>query len=191
MFCQRCGTQLSDDAQFCMRCGQPQGQASSASSQQWEKCTIGWSTKNQIPSFESWCFWGEAISPKDTYSAGEVVVRGAGGPEANNRRHIAACEELKQQLISKDWELTGEKGAYWWQYKFRRPFQPWDYCTIEWDRVAGGTIAFGNNRWCFMAKSTVRDASTTITKAVYDSRGRGKSFVRVAATVFCKIKVGH
>ena len=44
-----------------------------------------------------------------------------GCPSISNASHVAACEELKQQLIGKGWELTGEKGAYWWQYKFRRP----------------------------------------------------------------------
>lgn len=42
MFCSNCGTQLPDDANFCLKCGQPQKQSQreSTATKQFDVCTI-------------------------------------------------------------------------------------------------------------------------------------------------------
>ncbi|MHB8596161.1 MAG: hypothetical protein ACYDER_05045 [Ktedonobacteraceae bacterium] len=75
-----------------------------------------------------WRFEAEALKPTGKYTAAysetlreDNDYRNAyGNPVASNQYHQKYCDRLLQNLIVDGWELTGEKGPNWWNYKFRR-----------------------------------------------------------------------
>lgn len=81
-----------------------------------------------ISTTQCWRFEAEALKPNGKYIAAysetlreDNDYRNAyGNPVASNQWHQKHCNTLLQTLIADGWELTGEKGQNWWNYKFRR-----------------------------------------------------------------------
>jgi zinc ribbon protein len=125
MYCIGCGTELPDDANFCLRCGKPQKKGvkiadESVTEAKYETCEIGWD-KAGLLSLE---FWAKAIGPNGVYNAGEVKF--TPGPfrqrEYPDNDESNACEALNtliKQLTQDGWQpLT--RGPYWYNYRFQR-----------------------------------------------------------------------
>jgi len=129
MFCSNCGTQLPDDANFCLKCGKPQRAGVQIAEPQWETCEIHWG--------EEWCsnwwggakgcFWAEAVGPSGVYNAGRTetfhVPHGAyspSGPLGKDSQTASMHRAMIAQLTKDGWESLGSKGPAWWSYRFRR-----------------------------------------------------------------------
>jgi hypothetical protein len=131
MFCMQCGTQLPDEANFCIKCGLAQRQAvvpQTNAIDQWEICEILYTCVQEK--------WG--IIPKDViqfiamakgfngeYQAAasksfELTGFQFDGPSGKSKRHTTALEELIELLTQEGWEPLSDKGPNWFSRKFRR-----------------------------------------------------------------------
>ena len=122
MFCSQCGTQLPDDANFCLKCGQPTGQApAGVGPEKWEHCQIERKCSAGFLGLRAWTmcwFWADAVGPAGRFSAGESrKYSDLTGEEGMQAIH----NELVQQLIHGGWEPTTERGEDRFQRRFRRP----------------------------------------------------------------------
>ena len=122
MLCANCATQLPDHANFCLKCGQPTGQAlPGLGPEKWEYCQIERECSAGFLGLTGWTmcwFWADAVGPVGRYSAGESRkysdLTGEDGVESIHN-------ELVQQLLHDGWEPTAERGEGRFQLRFRRP----------------------------------------------------------------------
>jgi hypothetical protein len=127
MYCSNCGTELPDNANFCVKCGKPQREGAQPIAVKYETCVIMWKTKDTkikwIGKTETeMSFWAEAIGSKGLYNAGEsesVIFYGDYPSIQQNDKAEAAVNSLIKKLGSDGWESTG-KGKSWYGYTFRR-----------------------------------------------------------------------
>ena len=54
-------------------------------------------------------------------------------PSRQDKKTVAACDELLQILVSSGWEPLSEKGTDWWSFKFRRPVKQLTSGNIQTD----------------------------------------------------------
>lgn len=141
MFCNKCGTNLPDEAQYCHQCGTAQNptQKVQAPEQSWEVCEIVWQFlpySVSIFSRESkrkYRFWAQAIGPSGRYDAGSVEFDAVIGSlthsplehanEGSTENEIAkttALDNLIQQLVSDGWQAAETRGSHWFSFRFRR-----------------------------------------------------------------------
>ena len=127
MYCIGCGTELPDDANFCLKCGKPQKKGlkvanDSITEAKYETCEIGWDKPSRLSL--SLVFWAKAIGPNGSYSAGEVKFtpgpfRQRAYPESNESNAVEAVNTLIKQLTQDGWQpLT--RGEGWFSYRFQR-----------------------------------------------------------------------
>ena len=123
MYCSNCGTELSDDANFCLKCGKPQKPDIQADEIKWETCEIvfeivssGWLGKTRMR------FWADAIGQEGSYNAGDSIPfeQHVPPPESNDQLAVIAHRDFVGQLVADGWEATGDRGNTWWSHKFRR-----------------------------------------------------------------------
>ena len=149
MFCWNCGTQIPDEASFCLKCGKPQKQGSQKDEIK-ETCEID-SEKvadGSILSGDHFKFWGRAIGTRGQYSAGEskVFTGYYGGsysyPDKDNKENREALESLVNWLVKDGWEATGDRGSNWWNLRFQRKNvipqdeSLWEICEIVFEKRA-------------------------------------------------------
>ena len=124
MFCEKCGTQVSDDTNFCPKCGHPQKGNSQIQASPTEYCEITFQRK-LTPLTMSFQFWARATGTEGLYSAGETaalettIFNMSNKETPNQKMHQSLHAELVRKLVQDGWKPTG-KGKYWWQDKFQR-----------------------------------------------------------------------
>ena len=125
MYCQHCGSQLPDQAQYCPKCGKAQNSAHAVASTpespaQYEYCEIVYESK--ISFFMKSRLWAKATGPKGVYTAAceEKWRTGLPTDPAARRGTQAACDQMIMQLQAEGWELLPLKGPGFWSYKFQR-----------------------------------------------------------------------
>ena len=126
MFCLNCGTQLPDDANFCLKCGKPQKLNVQIEEPQWETCEIVWSDESLFPEvlWEKGRFWAKAIGPKGVYTAAKTKVFnvdfGSMSSNPQGKKALSYHSVLVEQLVKDGWEPTTDRGQSWWSNMFRR-----------------------------------------------------------------------
>lgn len=130
MYCSRCGTDIPDEANYCWECGKPQKPDAIPVLPRYETCEIAWDeVKVHRAKTVDLMFWANAVGKDGAYNAGEsdvfsqryfVLGRLYDGPNG----HIAECANahaaLVKKLIDEGWESTPDRGAMWYQLRFRR-----------------------------------------------------------------------
>lgn len=129
MYCQNCGTQLPDDASFCLKCGRPQqaGVQAQTATPLWETCEIQWrnTSKKGFFSNPTICFVAERIGPDGTQIIGitENVISTHPASSLDSKEEkqqmYSYVDQLKANLLRDGWEPTGQ-GRGWWELSFRR-----------------------------------------------------------------------
>lgn len=124
MFCGNCGKELPDDANFCLKCGKPQGATVQAEESRWEICEIRADGKPKGFFHSINWYWAEAVGPKGRYNAGEserlqidLVTRDCAYGDIKKRDN--ALNKLIQRLTSEGWEPI-TRGTSFYSYRFRR-----------------------------------------------------------------------
>jgi len=121
MYCSNCGTQLSDDANFCLKCGNPQKQYIQTGGPTWETCEIFYKETTNGILWEAGFFYVEAIGP---FGVTEVARSGTfpefGGPSSSSTIVTDVHKDLISKLLQTGWESTGDRGDNWWSNRFRR-----------------------------------------------------------------------
>lgn len=131
IFCTKCGTELPDDANFCLSCGKPQGDDTAAqptaaadtsdAETRWETCRISW--------MKSGFGLHQFVAVVHT-SSGEqrildprrrnITTDSNHGPVRKASDTNASYSALVQRLIREGWEPAGSD-SNWWEERFRRP----------------------------------------------------------------------
>jgi len=130
MFCSSCGTQLSDDANFCHKCGTPVGHSSAEEKgTQWEYCQVyrDWKEKG-FSLFTSWVVWyyADALHPvKGKYIAmksDQFTLSFDDWHYRFNELELPknVLNEFAAQLIKDGWVPIPERGENFWQLCFKR-----------------------------------------------------------------------
>lgn len=146
IFCSKCGKEHPDDANFCMKCGQPLNATSQAAAQpepQWEYCEVMYFIESTGNSSRDILFnktyyfnmevWAEGIGPQGTFNAtkgqnficrmvthGNPLTPAFYHPESDNPVDVEAVNKLVNYLTKEGWEPLPNKGKAWYSYKFRR-----------------------------------------------------------------------
>jgi hypothetical protein len=124
MYCSNCGTQLPDDANFCLKCGKPQKENVSFDESKYETCEIvfEWVSKGTLGmGATKMRFWAKAIGAEGIYNAGRSDVFSGWqlGPDASETKQVNALNQFIDRLASNGWEpLT--RGECWFSYRFQR-----------------------------------------------------------------------
>jgi hypothetical protein len=136
MYCPKCGKELPDDANFCLKCGNPIHESLEKKEEpKWIICEIVFTCLKKASTVWGLSraeiqFWAMAIGPDGQYSVAEtpaiksnaVKDVGNGPPRDGNERDIAEQElkKLKAKLIRDGWEFIGSYGSRYWELRFRR-----------------------------------------------------------------------
>jgi hypothetical protein len=128
MFCTSCGKDLPDDANFCLRCGQPLRTTASAPlpaihvvSPHWETCEI----KDRLVQKPGWhthaicIYYAEARGATGIYEVAQSPPYEAGRPDEQT-----SLDVLINQLMSEGWEYLGFYATMCWAKAFRRRVTP-------------------------------------------------------------------
>jgi len=137
MYCINCGSQLSDDANYCLKCGKPQKPNIQVDEVKWETCEIVYEEINRggVFSNSQMRFWADAIGQKGSYNAGASISfeQYVYPPASDDQRALNAHRDLIKQLIADGWEATGDRGNGWWSHRFRRKAMDrpvWEVCEV-------------------------------------------------------------
>ncbi len=124
MFCSNGGTQLPDDANFCLKCGKPQGPHTAFEQPKWEICEI---VEEEYPDPLNIIVGGipgkfiaKAIGPNGPYIVKETAVVREIRDNRKNSKGQRVLNELIMQLVNDGWEPTTAKGRFWWSHSFQR-----------------------------------------------------------------------
>ena len=128
MKCPKCGTELPDDANYCLKCGTPQKANAAVIENSYETCEI----KGEIikeSGLDSGIgeirFLAVATGPRGRYTAmqSEIIkIRMENNTleySADDTNAMNTLNGLIKQLVEAGWESTG-RGSAWFKYKFRR-----------------------------------------------------------------------
>jgi zinc-ribbon domain len=134
--CSSCGTQLPEDAKFCLKCGKPQKPGLPAEEVRWETCEIGEENVKQAGnlSVRENRFVGKAIGPSGVYivEVSATFKFGAGvlDPSSSakypslrdwSKECVSILDTFISKLVAEGWEPIGtQHGLRWYSYKFRR-----------------------------------------------------------------------
>ncbi len=134
MFCVKCGQQLPDDANFCLKCGTPLKAENRQADIRWETCEIKISHVEVGFWNHQWQVWAEAIGPEGRYSAAESakfkVPQTVGDTQEQSgfviprdrfiRPHF---DKLIDRLVNDGWEPVETRGPTSYSLRFRRRVQ--------------------------------------------------------------------
>jgi hypothetical protein len=131
MYCKNCGTELPDNANYCMKCGKPQvADMAQLEETRWEKCEI---EKEYITDTiagamglggNKVCFQAKAIGVDGFYIAGKSEIFKESHVSVPITKEIPILEALVAMLAKDGWEPMGTKGEFWYSYKFQRLVKP-------------------------------------------------------------------
>ncbi len=123
MFCKSCGTQLPDDATFCMKCGTPQKEGVRPVEPKFETCQI----MRVVVKPDSWTyeekmkFAAEVIGPKGKYNACESPVLTHNVQyDVYQKEFGHHVDTMVNKLLHDGWEAVDSRGENWWNYRFKR-----------------------------------------------------------------------
>lgn len=141
MYCSNCGTQLPDDASFCLKCGKSVVSSNPKSvEEKWETCEIvcenyessmsfwdrreaGFQEKHADKLFGETRVGGTYKFVVKVFSqVGVSVIKTTNNYYLRDDPRQAASKEIDKmtaELVKEGWEATG-KGERWYSYKFRR-----------------------------------------------------------------------
>lgn len=142
MFCVKCGTELPDDANYCLKCGHPQKAGLNQTSLEkeptaWEQCKLklamnykrtgGWlSTKHTVVGN----FTAVANSPAGKYDVAKSTEFSYETDENpsylwwSNSSVEAAVEQLERQLFGDGWQLLPTDKPWIYENRiYQRPFK--------------------------------------------------------------------
>lgn len=132
MDCKNCGTQLPEDANFCLKCGRPQTDGATGGEPKLEVCIIDFSVEEKSgflkpPKIK---FVAQAMNPYGKYITNHSpVINGERSyevefpPENNQEDYDAALQaltDLTHELEKSGWKMIGTTGKKYWQLRFRR-----------------------------------------------------------------------
>lgn len=133
LFCNNCGKELPNQANFCWNCGKPQKQGLQADEPKWETCEItfdwlGGSGRDFL--FRRGFFVAKAMGPNGVYEVARIqaqkgvdsveVEASEMHPIPNPKKSTRETfEVLISQLMKDSWEPTG-RGHLWFAQQFRR-----------------------------------------------------------------------
>jgi len=127
MYCRNCGTELPDNANYCLKCGKPQvADIAQLEESRWEKCEIEREyLTSTIAGAMGWggnkvCFEAKAIGVDGFYIAGKSEVFKELNVDAPITKEIPILEVLVAKLAKDDWEPMETKGEHWYSYRFKR-----------------------------------------------------------------------
>lgn len=119
MYCGKCGTELPEEANFCLKCGTPRKPGVGSVEPKYEFCEILYDGKKSL--FSAYCFfWAKAVGSKGTYDAGKSDQFSANYPMAHVTHHVNPHNALINKLVADGWEPTGARGEAWYNVRFRR-----------------------------------------------------------------------
>lgn len=123
MFCMNCGTQLPDDASFCLKCGKSQKAGVQTEPPKMETCEI----VRVVTKPSSWTYEETFIFAAEVIGANGKYVAFQSVPLKHNTQYPiyqkefnSAVEELVNNLLRDNWEAVETRGENWWNYRFRR-----------------------------------------------------------------------
>jgi len=119
MFCSNCGTQLPDEANFCLKCGKAQqGTATTSNDNQYEHCRIELIELGyRLFQGTVYRFDANAIGTEGPYVAGQSKEFSI---NTGDREQLPILNALIRHLVADSWEAVETKGAQWYQHSFRR-----------------------------------------------------------------------
>ncbi len=132
MFCVACGTQLPDEANFCLKCGKPQKADVRAPepAPKYETCEIKFEVVKEAlfgVGDDDLRFWAEALGPQGIYNAGESpVFKGTGGWAGPSKdQGLSALNALLQKLGGDGWDPLVPNPQHpdpqhWYGYRLQR-----------------------------------------------------------------------
>ena len=104
MFCSKCGTELPDEANFCLKCGQPtRGEASRATLVEYEFCTITGEDGRRCQFWQAQCD-GTVIAQSRKVKEPRKLLEDTGVRNKFNRDMHQAGFELVAKLVNQRWE---------------------------------------------------------------------------------------
>jgi hypothetical protein len=121
MYCGKCGTELPEEASFCLKCGKSQKPDVVSVELKYETCEITWTASGVI--FRKSYFWAKAIGSKGIYDAGKsnIFLTSSGvGPDIGYKDVVAAHTALVNNLVGDGWGPTGDRGNAWYSLRFQR-----------------------------------------------------------------------
>jgi len=122
MFCEKCGTEVPDDANFCHKCGASIAGERATEEARYEICQIEYETRGLAGM--DFKLWASAIGPNGTYTAAKTTWKDGlfhlYCPDGGCRRCLRARDRLVQELVDDGWQPVEERGKNWWQLRFRR-----------------------------------------------------------------------
>jgi len=123
--CTNCGHELRETDKFCSECGTGIGGVKvQTQPTQWETGIIYRETVSE-PNWVTYHwdkFYLEALGPKGKRVLSQTdKFKVTNNSSPDSRNHGSICDEFIRRVIADGWELTGEMGQNWWNYKFRRP----------------------------------------------------------------------
>ena len=110
MFCASCGTQLPDEAKFCLKCGKPQSPDVRVEEPRWETCKVKWYSRTSEAGLllgmvginrEKGYYQGDAIGLRGVCVAGKTDV-------CSEKNSHELFQNLVKQLGQEGWEPTGD-----------------------------------------------------------------------------------
>jgi zinc-ribbon domain len=133
MYCQNCGTQIPDGANYCHKCGKAQKLELPTDDVQWETCEINVADTNKVnesmvgallsPLISiTYHFEANALGPNGSYIAGKSKSF-KGHPHTPNQEKRQLFNFLVAELLQDGWEPVQSQAsnpARWWEREFRR-----------------------------------------------------------------------
>jgi uncharacterized membrane protein YvbJ len=122
MYCQNCGKELPNDANFCLQCGKSvraDVQAAQGGEPVWETCQTTRITVKEggMLSATQLAYVANALHPKKgKYEA----ARSAVSKGTDLKAHKTQLDALLQKLTSEGWEYAEQFGGYEYNFKLRR-----------------------------------------------------------------------
>jgi hypothetical protein len=141
MYCKDCGTQISDEANFCWKCGSQQNADLRDKEMAWESCEIqmyGNSAGTVLSNLfglvrVNYRFVAQGVGPNGIYTIAENSC-------VNNKDLTKTLNGVITTLSQSGWESDG-KGEYWYSYGFNSPLKytdPSGHAPVEqWARACG------------------------------------------------------
>jgi len=136
MYCINCGTQLPDDANFCSNCGKSPSAIEQHKESKIESCEIiyiqvkPWNWEN-IRYFK---FIAEAIGVNGKYNVFETATIGTKDDFTKKEKYGKYVDEIVELLLQDGWEASETRGDNWWNYRFKRNWNPaqvkWEVCDV-------------------------------------------------------------